>query len=548
MAKSKATKKIAQPAWPPDYYREFMRRCDVLDMVESDLQLMSDMLEHYKYNPVDWINDWCITYDPRNKGDMPKIMPFLLFPKQVEFIHFLKSCLDAGESGIVEKARDMGASWLCVAFSVWLWLFHEGSAIGWGSRKEEYVDKKGDPKAIFPKIRQLLEALPVWMLPDGFSIDTHATYMKIINPENGSTITGEAGDNIGRGGRTSIYFKDESAHYERPELIEAALGDNTDVQIDISSVNGSANVFYRRRMAAEQWYPNKNYEEGMVRLFIFDWRDHPGKTQKWYDARKAKAEREGMMHILAQEVDRDYTSSVDRVIIEQKWIRASVDAHIKLGFYSDGEKVAGQDVADEGGDKNALVIKHGVITQFADHWAGDAGEAAGIALPKCIELSVRLLCYDSIGVGSGFKVGMNNLKKQGAVPKSLLISPWNAGAEVLNPTAKVIPNDKESPTNEDFFGNLKAQAWWSLRTRFYKTWRAVEFGDKYHPSELISLPKEMPRRLELMMELSQAIHKYNEAGKTIVDKKPEGAHSPNLADAMVMCYYPVRKVSILDVL
>jgi hypothetical protein len=48
----------------------------------------------------------------------------------------------------------------------------------------------------------------------------------------------EAGDNIGRGGRTLVYFKDESAHYEHPDLIEAALGDNTNVQIDISSVNG----------------------------------------------------------------------------------------------------------------------------------------------------------------------------------------------------------------------------------------------------------------------------------------------------------------------
>jgi hypothetical protein len=60
-----------------------------------------------------------------------------------------------------------------------------------------------------------------------------------------STATGEAGDNIGRGGRTLGYFKDESAHYEHRDLIEAALGDNTNVQIDISSVNGLGNVFHR---------------------------------------------------------------------------------------------------------------------------------------------------------------------------------------------------------------------------------------------------------------------------------------------------------------
>jgi phage terminase large subunit len=535
--------------WPPNYLAEFARRESLLDDLETDLELRQDFLTHYKHNPIDWITDWGITFDPRNKDPLPKVMPFMMFQKQRDFIEFLLPCLNDNESGIVEKARDMGASWLCVAFSTWLWLFHDGSAIGWGSRKEEYVDKKGDPKAIFPKIRQQLEYLPHWMLPKGFGMDTHATYMKIINPENGATITGEAGDNIGRGGRTSIYFKDESAHYEHPESIEAALGDNTDVQIDISSVNGSANVFYRRRMAAEMWEQGKVIARGMVRLFIFDWRDHPGKTQEWYDARYRKAEREGLMHVLAQEVDRDYTSSVDRVIIESKWVRAALDAHIKLGFGAGGEKTAGQDVADEGGDKNALAIRHGVILQYVDHWAGDPGEAANIAVPKCIEYQVNELYYDSIGVGAGFKVGINNLKKMQAFnPKTLRIYPWNAGAKVLDPEEHLIPNDDQSPTNEDFFENLKAQAWWKLRTRFYKTWRCITYGEVYNSNELISLPSQMPKVQELMMELSQAIHKYSKSGKTMVDKKPDDARSPNLADAVVMCYCPVREISIFDVL
>jgi phage terminase large subunit len=41
--------------------------------------------------------------------------------------------------------------------------------------------------------------------------------MKIENPELGGMIVGEAGDNIGRGNRTSIYFKDESAYYPTPK-------------------------------------------------------------------------------------------------------------------------------------------------------------------------------------------------------------------------------------------------------------------------------------------------------------------------------------------
>jgi phage terminase large subunit len=40
-----------------------------------------------------------------------------------------------------------------IAFSCTMCLFNRGMVIGWGSRKEEYVDSKGAPKALFEKAR-----------------------------------------------------------------------------------------------------------------------------------------------------------------------------------------------------------------------------------------------------------------------------------------------------------------------------------------------------------------------------------------------------------
>jgi phage terminase large subunit len=54
---------------------------------------------------------------------LPTRLPFVLFRRQREFIEFLSACLEAQTSGLCEKARDMGATWLCAAFSVWLWLY-----------------------------------------------------------------------------------------------------------------------------------------------------------------------------------------------------------------------------------------------------------------------------------------------------------------------------------------------------------------------------------------------------------------------------------------
>jgi len=134
----------------------------------------------------------------------------------------------------------MGATWICCAFSVWLYLFHPGSAVGWGSRKEQLVDKLGDPDSIFEKNRILLQYTPFWFLPRGFNDQKHMSYMKIINPETRSSVTGEAGDNIGRGGRKLIYFKDEAQPLYSKILTPSGWKTMDDMEIGsvVSTPNG----------------------------------------------------------------------------------------------------------------------------------------------------------------------------------------------------------------------------------------------------------------------------------------------------------------------
>lgn len=86
-----------------------------------------------------------------------------------------------------------------------------------------------------------------------------------------------------------------------------------------------------------------------------------------------------------------------------------------------------------------------------------------------------------------------------------------------------------------------------MRTRFEKTYKAVTKGAQYKAEELISLPSKLENLHIIEQELSQPTLKKNGAGKILVDKKPEGAASPNIADAIVMCYHPVREVSSFDI-
>lgn len=559
LLRASATKlKPPQPCsrenWPPNYDSVLVWRKNQLDKFEFRPELIESAKAYYKEHSLEWINHWVDLYEPRNVGKEGKLtrFPFIMFPKQVEMLQFLLSCLKDEQPGLIEKSRDMGATWIGVAFSVWLWLFWPSSQIGWGSATQPKVDKLGDPDSIFEKIRMMIRGLPEVFLPQGLEPRDHLTFMRCINPSNGSVIKGEIGDNIGRGGRTLLYMKDESSHYEHPELIEASLGDTTRVPIDMSSVNGPGNLFHRTREGGIDWYPGAVIPRGKTRVLVMDWRDHPDKTEEWYAERRRNAEDKGTLHLLAQEVDRNYTAALAGVIIPNEWVKASIDAHLHAnvtsleGWHEGGPWGAALDVADEGGDRNALSKRQGVVLRFAEEWgARDPGVTARRAVAAVLGLGALSLQYDCIGVGAAVKAETNRLMEEKdsegklIIPKGLQFIAWNAGSSVLYPNARVNEGDLDSPKNKDFYANLKAQAWWELRNRFLRTYQVVTQGVKHDPDTLISLDSKLPLLRKIEKELSQATASKNSRLKLLVDKSPDGTVSPNLADSIVMNYWPV---------
>lgn len=539
---------LSHHEWPPDYDAVYRWRAKTLAKLRADPKALASARRYYSIRPGEFIMDWMDTYDPRVEGR--KWMPFIFFQRQMDVVEFIEACDRDQEGGLVEKCRDAGLTWICVAWTVHAWLFRDDYAIGWGSRKEALVDKLGDSDSIFEKLRLVIKRLPsIWHPPD-FRWSRHSSYMKLINPANGSYIGGEAGDNIGRGGRKSIFFVDEAAHIDRAEKVDAALGDNTNVRIDISSVNGLGNVFHRRREAGEVWTgADGDYTKGYTRVFIMDWRDHPNKTQEWYDTRRARHEREGLLHIFAQEVDRNYAAAVSNVVIPYEWVTSAVDAHIHIPYFAEayaertGQWCAGLDVADDGEDRNSLALREWVILRHVEEWGErDPGVTARRAIVTCRPHRGRIrLMYDSIGIGASVKSEYNRLVEDEGIidPREIPFIPWNAGAAVLRPYDRIISDDDESLTNKEFFGNLKAQGWWSLRTRFYKTHKALTEGTVYDPDELISIDSNIPLLEQVKKELGQPTYGQGAQLKMIIEKKPSGTKSPNNADAIMMNYFPL---------
>lgn len=533
----------------PDYGAVFRWRMEQLELFRNHPVFLTGAIEYYKHHPVEFISDWLTTFDPRNAGKPGKLtlMPFVLFEKQAEFVRFIDWCRTTEHNGIAPKSRDMGVTWTACGYSVWAWRFIDGASIGWGSRKEQLVDKLGVIDSIFEKIRILIRWLPKEFIPIGYSEKNHANYMRITNPQNGNVISGEAGDNIGRGGRNLIYFKDESAHYERPEMIEAALSANTRVQIDISSVSAPGTVFHRKHDASIEWTgPDSDIPRDKTACFTISWKDHPEKTQEWYDTEKNRMTGEGLGHLFAQEVDIDYYSAATNRVILIEWIEASIDAHEKLGIELSDNHLAGLDVADGGIDLSAFVARQDILLFFADQWPEtiDPGKGARKAVGHIREFGKPTnLQYDSIGVGAAVKTELNRLDELKQLPDGLIVNGWNAGAKVRKPHARIIEGDEKAPKNVDFFYNWKAQATWNLRSRFFKTFKYVTEGIVYPHDELISISSKLKLLDTLKKELTQLEYGYSPNMKLLINKQPDGTRSPNLADGVIMCYNPVDNAS-----
>jgi phage terminase large subunit len=502
--------------WPPRYQDELARRLDIEQRLTADLRLQAGAKLAYSQSITDFVSDCVWIAEPRNaNADEPVKLPVVLFPRQQAFLEWLVERFNTRTSAPVEKSRDSGATWMSCAFATWLWLFYPGSTVGFGSRKDILVDRAGDMQSIFEKIRSIVEHLPGYMKPRGFNERSDSNYMRLLNPENGACVIGESGDNIGRGGRTSVYFVDEAADLEHADRVEAALTATTDVRIDISSPKVGS-LF-------NQWVsksPNK---------FIFDVSDVPWHTPAWIAAKREDLEGKGLGHVFRQEYLRDGTAGLEGQLIPGDWVEAAVGACEKLGIKATGEKVADLDVADGGQDRSALTLRHGVEVQLCKSRGELLADGAGSwAYGIATQNGCQRLLYDSIGVGAGAAASLRN-------KNDIKIEGWNAAGAVVNRSHRYEGNRK----NEDMFANAKAQSWWGLRDRFLATFRAVNAGHAEDPDNIISLSTSLEELRELKSELSQVTYEYNSVGKVVINKAPAGHASPNRADSLMIAFAPV---------
>lgn len=238
---------------------------------------------------AEFICDWGVTYDPRATDLRLQYRPFILSERQIQYVDWVYQRFVRQQRGVCRKHRDAGMSWINAFIGILLWLARPGSVITYGSQKEEKVDAgDGNPDSLFWKIRSGIRHLPKPFVPEQW--ERASKNFLVVNPNNGATLIGEIGDNIGRGGRSTIAMPDEFGELAHPQHVESALIANTECCIyggTIPTSGWRSSHFY----LLEQRMPE-------AQVFVFQWEEDPRKRQNpelppeqepWYIKTEAEA-------------------------------------------------------------------------------------------------------------------------------------------------------------------------------------------------------------------------------------------------------------------
>jgi len=285
-------------------------------------------------------------------------------------------------------------------------------------------------------------------------------------------------------------------------------------------------------LAKQGWY-----EDDLMIVVELNWRDNP-----WFPPELEQERLDDLANLPRAEYDHiwegAYSDTVDNAIIEPAWFDACVDAHIKLGFEPLGQERVAYDPADTG-DEKAVASSHGsVITEAKSTDSGRIDTATDWATTFAIDKRPDTFTWDADGMGAGLTRQITDA----LTGKKIEIEAFRGSEgpdraeQIYQRTDSDVKNNK---TNKETFANKRAQYYWILRDRMYRTFLAVEKGQRVvNVDDLISFSSQITDLSALRAELCRIPRKFNNSGRIQLVPKPEmqkmGISSPNLADAVMM--------------
>lgn len=249
-----------------------------------------------------------------------------------------------------------------------------------------------------------------------------------------------------------------------------------------------------------------------------------------------------------------FNDSVENALIMSEWFDACIDAHKKLGFVAAGARISAHDPSDTGPDSKGFAARHGsVIEMVKEMETGTVNEGGHWAAGEAIRFQSDAFAWDGDGMGIALaeQMGADFQGKQtilsvfrGSESPDFPDAVYRSATE-FTPTENSNSPVVNQKTNADAFRNKRAQYYFELRDRCYRTYRAVVHGEYHDPAKMISFDSSIELLSKLRAELCRMPIKPNGNGLFELYTKQEMKSkfkmaSPNLADSVMilMRYVP----------
>lgn len=219
--------------------------------------------------PFDWIDSEVTIEDP-HRADTDVIIPFKLWGEQIKLLKVLHTV----KQMITLKARQLGASWLVIAYGVWLCIFHRNVTVLVLSKDKDSAEE------IIRRARGIFRRLKNKPVTEGKENRTGLTF------SNGSRFKCFAATkNAGTSYTGTLVIVDEADKMEYGldlyTSIRPTIADGGRIAI-IFTAFGEDGLGRRLWNIAEQ-------EDSPIQQVFIPWHARPGRTVEWYESEAKSA-------------------------------------------------------------------------------------------------------------------------------------------------------------------------------------------------------------------------------------------------------------------
>lgn len=325
---------------------------------------------------------------------------------------------------------------------------------------------------------------------------------------------------------------------------EQDIANDSTVSLMFIANPGSTEDPFSKRFINPFWeeiQANGFYEDDLHLIVLMNYTDNPWFEESGLEEERAWDEEHRPRALYEHIWLGAMNDSVNNALVMSEWFDACIDAHKKLGWEPRGAKIAAHDPSDVGPDSKGYVYRHGnVFLRIEEKTDGTVNEGGHWAAALALEDGADYFTWDGDGMGIGLDEqiskdfegkGTQLVVFRGSEGPDDPKSPYNSA------TKAPIENQK---SNADSFLNKRAQYYYDLRDRCYRTYRAVIHGEYHDPDKLISFSSDIALLSKFRSELCRMPVKIeNGTGrfelytKALMKSKFKVA-SPNLSDCAMM--------------